>query len=284
MNLKNKFKGLPTIYYFNLDNIIERREYMESQFDRWKIKDFKRISNTKYLASQVKTWKHLLNGDYTKYAHTPGHLTSLGNSLNHLETIKNWLETTNDQYLILMEDDYDLNLFEYWNFDWEYLMNNIPYDWDCIQLGFESQTYINFFLHPKPPIGTFFGACLINRLYAEKLVKLNYTDSKVNLFMKTNDKQFIDFGQLCTIDYFICSNGRTYCIPLITCNTTFGSGENNIMVKRDFHDRSRDLYYDWWQNEHHKFSLDDFFTYGKPNDHMMTRKVNTENKNKILYS
>lgn len=69
MDLKNKLKGLPTIYYFNLDNIIERREYMESQFDRWEIKDFKRISSTKYLASQVKTWKHLLNGDYTKYNH-----------------------------------------------------------------------------------------------------------------------------------------------------------------------------------------------------------------------
>ena len=55
-------------------------------------------------------------------------------TLSLLETIKYWLETTDEKHLILMEDDFDLNLIEYWHFNWEYLMSNIPYDWDCIQL------------------------------------------------------------------------------------------------------------------------------------------------------
>jgi hypothetical protein len=31
-----------------------------------------------------------------------------------------------------MEDDTDLSLVKYWHFDWEYFMNNIPYDWDAV--------------------------------------------------------------------------------------------------------------------------------------------------------
>jgi hypothetical protein len=39
VNLKDKLKGLPTIYYVNLDNRTDRKEYMESQFNYWGIKN-----------------------------------------------------------------------------------------------------------------------------------------------------------------------------------------------------------------------------------------------------
>ena len=35
MDLDNKLKGMPHVYYFNLDNRTDRRQYMEKQFDRW---------------------------------------------------------------------------------------------------------------------------------------------------------------------------------------------------------------------------------------------------------
>ena len=71
-----------------------------------------------------------------------------------------------------MEDDYDLNLIEYWNFDWDYLMNRVPYDWDCIQLGFESTEFIPFFLHPKLR-HSYFGPVVLNRDYVEKLLSIH---------------------------------------------------------------------------------------------------------------
>ena len=37
MNLKNKLKNFPHIYYTNLDNRTDRRDYMEEQFDYWKL-------------------------------------------------------------------------------------------------------------------------------------------------------------------------------------------------------------------------------------------------------
>ena len=39
-----KLKGLPQIYYINLDDQPERRVYMEAQFKYWEIENYTRIS------------------------------------------------------------------------------------------------------------------------------------------------------------------------------------------------------------------------------------------------
>ena len=114
----------------NLDNRLDRKNYMESQFDHWNIKRFTRVSATKYLASEVDKWKHLIVGDVYMYGKRP-HVTA--NAMTCIEMIKSWLENTDDSYMVIMEDDVDLNLIEHWHFDFDYLMANIPYDWDCIQ-------------------------------------------------------------------------------------------------------------------------------------------------------
>ena len=59
MDLDNKLKGIPHVYYFNLDNRKDRRMYMEKQFKRWDI-EHTRLSGTKYLGSQVNSWSHLI--------------------------------------------------------------------------------------------------------------------------------------------------------------------------------------------------------------------------------
>lgn len=37
MDLNNKLKNFPHVYYTNLDNRVDRRCYMESQFKKWNI-------------------------------------------------------------------------------------------------------------------------------------------------------------------------------------------------------------------------------------------------------
>ena len=39
-----KLQGLPKIYWLNLDADVERRKYMEDQFDYWEIENHTRIS------------------------------------------------------------------------------------------------------------------------------------------------------------------------------------------------------------------------------------------------
>ncbi len=55
MNLRKRLDNFPHIHYFNLDNRTDRREYMEDQFDYWKLPST-RISGSKFLASNIKEW------------------------------------------------------------------------------------------------------------------------------------------------------------------------------------------------------------------------------------
>ena len=276
MNLKNKLKGLPTIYYLNLDHRTDRREYMETQFEYWGIKDYHRISGTKYLSNEDWKWEHLLLDKSLSFGSA-----AVAIGITHLEMIKNWLETTNEPFMIMMEDDYDLSLIEYWNFDWEYLMNHIPENWDCIQLGFENPKIIPFFLHPVYD-NHGFGPCLINRDYAKKLIKLHCIENKFKLNIRFNDVRYKEIYGL--VDGFIAKGGKTYSIPLITNNPNMGSDYDLRGIAREWFEECKNLYYNWWKNEHHKFSLEDFFTYGKPNDNEMIREVNYKKEiNKTLF-
>ena len=145
-------------------------------------------------------------------------------------------------------------------------MNRIPYDWDCLQIGYESTKFIPFFLHPKLN-HTYFGPVILQRDYVEKILDLHSDGDKWNFEKVLGDKKFNKSAG--TVDYFIGHTGRTYCIPLITTNDTLTSGENGVMINRIHHKHSRRAYYHWWMTQHNKFSLDDFFTYGKVNDHKM---------------
>ena len=261
MRLIDRLKNFPHIYYTNLDNRIDRRKYMEDQFNIFKL-PFTRVSGSEYLASNLDEWA-------TKYV--TGHVNgipayALGNAVTHLNFMKKWLIDTDDDYLLMMEDDYDLSLFHYWNFDWDYVMNRLPYDWDCLQLGFESDEFIPFFLHPKMR-HTYYGPVLMTREYVEKILSLHSYDDKYRFDKTLGIEKFSKSST--TVDYFIGHTGKTYCLPLITTNNDLTSTENELTINRPHHVQSRNAYYYWWMKMHKKFSLDDFFTYGKPSDTQM---------------
>ena len=99
-------------------------------------------------------------------------------------------------------------------------MNNISKNWDCIQLGFENEEIISFFLHPAHH-NQGFGPCLINRDYARKLIKLHCIENKFKLNILTNSYRYKEtYG---AVYHFILNAGKTYSIPLITNNPNLGS-------------------------------------------------------------
>jgi hypothetical protein len=269
--MSNKLKGLPTVYYLNLDKALERREWMETQFDRWEIKNFKRFSGSNMTSENFDDWKNLL---FKPELYKKKSYRKIAVTISTLEMIRYWLENTNEKYLILFEDDYDLNLIEYWHFDWEYLMNNIPYDWDCIQLGFESNHYLSFFLHPKT-YHSYYGPILINRHFAEKLLKINSIDGKYFLLRKYGKSPDSTRYKCLSIDHFLVNNGKSYQIPLITQKPFPDEWP------KYHHIVSRDYYYWWWMTQRDQYSLEDFFTYGKKNDFDMTYRVPQQIRNAL---
>jgi len=269
--MNNKLKGLPPISVLTLDERPCKREYTETQYDYWGIKDYTVVSGSKYQPSTYENWKDLvILNSFDHYENKRSHFVEICISISYLSTIKNWLESSNEKYLILMEDDYDLSFIEHWHFDWEYLMNSLPYDWDCIQMSFENPNIIPCFLHPiLSAHGT--GASLINRRYAEKIMSLHYKEGKFDLCQRINNSQW-SMAPNVTLDYFLGHNGKTYCIPLISINPDLGSYVENICRKDERKDLefSHKAYQKWWTELRDKYTLEEFFTYGKPNDRIIT--------------
>lgn len=285
MDLNNKLKGIPKIYYFNLDERVDRKEYTENQYEKYKIKNYTRHSTSKYNYQNFDEWQNkiILNNVF-KSPRPNLHIIECAGTFAYLDFLKTWLETTDEDLMLLMEDDYDLSYIDHWHFDWEYLMNHIPFDWDCIQLSFENNELIPCFLHPILPDHTM-GAALLNRKYIEKIVRVMTTDGKFDLRKRIGNYkrcQLTGHSSLqnnkwrhpnMSFDYIMGHCGKTYCLPLMTQNTTIGSYAYKIVRDDDFPslhftDKAVKL---WWTNLRDRYSLEDFFMYGKPNDFFITK-------------
>jgi hypothetical protein len=271
----SKLEGIPHIFYFNLDKKTDRKKYMEDQFEYWGIKNFTRLSASKYTGNNMDDWSaNMVTGDKSDSRPEPW-----AHSMMHFDFFKEWLSTSSDPYLFLMEDDYDLSLIEYWHFDWNYLMSKLPYDWDCIQLGFESSNIISFYLHPISPEYSF-GPCLMKREHVEKLLRFHsvgdiyrFDYSISNYFWKPpfREKYKNVSG---SSDYLMCHTGKTYCIPLIALNPYFTNWYHDTSWEpKAYFQMSYDCCHDWWKYDRDNFTLDEFFSYGKSNDILMQRRI-----------
>ena len=54
--MSDKLSGIPSIYYLNLDSELDRRKYMEKQFEKWNLNNVTRFSGSKYLAKNYDNW------------------------------------------------------------------------------------------------------------------------------------------------------------------------------------------------------------------------------------
>ena len=143
-------------------------------------------------------------------------------------------------------------------------------------MGFENPEGLPMYLHPIQSAHDF-GPILIHREYVEKLMSLHCDGDRYTL-LNTVANAAWNSGEAVagsgTVDYFMVHPGRTYCIPLISINTSFGSFEDNSLIQSYYRDggdlKARNAYYFWWTHERDRFTLDDFFTYGNAIDSKMT--------------
>lgn len=264
MDLKNKLVAFPHVYYFNMDEEETRREYMENQFENYGI-NYTRISGNRFEASNISQWSDILSEPKDVMKNNADYC--IANTVSHIVFLKEWYEESEEQTIVLMEDDYDLSLIDYWHFDWEYLMSRIPFDWDTIQLGYEHFERVHFFLSHKDYRSFNFGPTLINRSHVKKILDHSFDE---------NDK-IIARGHPCygipknmfSVDFLINHIGKNYTIPIITTNTDLFQDSNSWRVYKRHH-TNRYIYHYWWKNKRDQFSLDDFFRMNKSNDNEMT--------------
>ena len=240
-----KLKGIGPIYYVNMDDQPERREYMESQFKYWEIENYERISAYDGREDDL---SDILRGRY------PNNMTSreVGCTTSHLKAIKHYLDTSDSPYAVIMEDDCSLDLVRYWNFTWSDFYGHFPYDWDVVQIAIISTGDIHVKLH-KRFVNDFSTACyVINRYHAEKLVRLHCRGDKYKLDQGVKPRA--------VADDLIYNSGNTFAIPLLLYRIELGSSIHPEHIDV-FHKGNYKAQFNYWQQQNLSIDIKERMNY-----------------------
>jgi len=240
-----KLKNIAPIYYLNLDEQPERREYMEDQFKYWEIENYERISAYDGRDDDL---SNILKGRY------PDAMSSceVGCTTSHLKALKHWMETSDSPYAVIMEDDVDFSVVKCWNFTWSNFTSYLPYDWDVIQLAIICTGALHVTLHRRF-VNDFSTACyMITRHHAEKLIRLHCRDDRYKLDNGVKPRA--------VADDLIYNSGNTYSIPLFLYRIALGSSIHPEHIEV-FHKNNYDGLLNWWENAGCQMSINDMMNY-----------------------
>jgi GR25 family glycosyltransferase involved in LPS biosynthesis len=227
-----KLKGLPPIYYLNLDEQPERAEYMEGQFKYWEIEDYTRISA--YDGRDGRDLGDILKGRY------PDLMTSgeVGCVTSHLKALKHFLENSDSPCALIMEDDCDISTVTHWPFKWKDFFCKVPYDYDVVQLAIINPAQVHVKMHRRF-VNDFSTACyLITRHHAQKLINLHVRGDKYKLDNGVKPRA--------VADDLIYNSGNTFAIPLFLYKIELGSSIHTEHVDV-FHKSSYEGLWNFWK-------------------------------------
>jgi len=257
--ISSKLDGIPKIIYLNDNQHLDKKMYMENQFKSWGIKNYKRHEK-KYKEETYNEWKDLVLDD--NLVQSPSELAL---TLNTINSVIEWYDSNESEICIFMEDNIKFDAVNNWLFDWNLLMKNLPYNWDCIQFFSSAERKIKMHLHPWESDS---GSChcyMISRYFAKRLKHYHYKDGKFLLHYHTPDKSIPDF-EYGGLHNFFYNLGITYTLPIFSLNEEFiGSDTVNDLVDK----LSSEAIDYWWSIRSKSYSSFEFFHYNKNDEWRM---------------
>lgn len=234
----NKLEGFGPIYVINMKKSTDRKKYIVEHFSKYGVSDY--------------TFVNGIDGskeDLNKLINNLDQLTVSKNEIScgmsHLKAIQHWLDTSDSEYAIIMEDDASLETVDSWEFTWKDFFQAVDKKYDILQLAITNNFTINNRLHLREFLDWCAAVYLIKRPYAEKLVNK----------YKVNDKYTFSPNRFYSVPEAIVYTGSIcYSIPLFTYTTQFESNLNPEHVNT-MHIYSRNQTLLYWQNNS-MFKLD----------------------------
>ena len=229
----HKLKGLPHVYWINLDDKTDRAEYMEDQFKYWEVEKHTRISAYDGREDDL---SDIIHGRY------PDNMSSgeVGCVTSHLKAMKHWLETSGDDVAIMMEDDCDISVVKHWPFSWKDVISHAPHGWDCIQLAVINPSGGHAQIHRRYVNDFSTAAYVINRRYAQKLLDLHTKGDKYKIDQRVLPRA--------VADDLIYNTGLTYAFPIFMYQIELGSDIHDLHVDV-YHKNCHDGLWQFWRNE-----------------------------------
>ena len=131
----NKLDGFGPIYVINLKSRTDRLNYIEGQLKENDLLNYKVIEATH---GETADWSNLVfERDSLSLSNS-----ELGATVSHLNTIKEWFETSDSEYAIIIEDDLSFETVKYWNFTFKEFVDSIKKKYDILQFCILKSTEI----------------------------------------------------------------------------------------------------------------------------------------------
>lgn len=234
----DKLNGFGPLYIINMEKSTDRKEYIIDHFNKYGVSDYTFING-------IDGSKEDLNELINNLNQLTVSKNEISCGMSHLKAIRHWLETSDSDYAIIMEDDVSFETVDFWNFTWSDFFNAVKKPYDILQLAITNNFKINNRLHLREYLDWCAAVYLIKRSYAEKLVDKYTVDGKYTF----SPNRFLSVPEGVVYTGSLC-----YSIPLFTYTTQFESALNQEHVNT-IHTSCRNQTLNYWQNNS-MFKLD----------------------------
>ncbi len=206
----NKLDNFPSVYWLTLSQSTDRQKSIIEQFEKYQIKNHKMVFGYDAKENDF-TNHHLVSGVFLDQMSS----CDVACTISHLNMIREWYKNTDEPYAIFFEDDINLEIVEYWNFTWNDVVKNLPYEWNAVQMCMVREPEnLNdqVELHPRTYINWSGAAYLISRKYARRLIEDYWDGQKYTLLIK-GDPDSVPYIE--NVIFFL-GEPYVYTVPLFT--------------------------------------------------------------------
>jgi FkbM family methyltransferase len=238
-----KLNNFPPVYYISLEESIDRRIKLEHNFCRYGISNYHSLISKRFSESQ-----EIIRGSSESRMKS----TTKGAVISHIKNIKKWIDSGESDIAVFFEDDISFVTVDNWNFNWSDFVENLPSDWEAMQLMWVRPGTIGVIeIRERFPDDWSATAFMLTREYGEKIVNEYYIDeNNFNIELQEVEP---------TVESILFGLGKTYTFPLfiedISLPTTFINSpeyqkEPHLIREGqgEFHINSSEHMRSWWNS------------------------------------
>lgn len=228
--IHSKLDNFPAVHAVSLDECQDRRFNLEEKFNQYGVNRIKFHTFSRY------TGEYDITGKHSESVLIP----HIGAITSHIFTIKDWYDYTNEEYAFFCEDDLSFETIQYWKFTWDEFIENLPSDWEVVQLCLISETNKDITFSERGIWDWGCQAYIMKRSYAAKVINTHYKDGAFDLTIPG----YPDILP-CIETVLFLGLGKVYNFPLFVEDLNF---ESTYAVQRSIHFDSYNKVIDYWKN------------------------------------
>jgi hypothetical protein len=231
----NTLNDFPSAYYMSLEESSDRQENIKKQFE------FYNLQITPIISKRFADCDDKVTGPFVDILDNG----TKGCVVSHLKMIKEWYNDTCEDYAFFCEDDLSLETVDYWNFTWSEFIEQLPDDWECVQLCCVRPDEIDIQLRERDSYDWSVTAYILKREYAKKILDRYVLEDSYHL--EILDTEFYPMPE----NVLFYGLGKVYSINLFVedqkLQSTFTEVNGLTTGQKEYHTETYQHVINWWK-------------------------------------